>query len=192
MRRIILASESPRRRNLMKQILGNDFEVIPSSYEEDNCLGMKPKELAMHHSQQKARDVARKQKKGIVIGADTFVVFKDSILGKPKDSEDARRMLGLISGKEVLVITGLTVIDIENKKEITETEKTNVLMKKMSKKEIDDYIATGEPLGKAGAFAMQERGAVLVERIDGCYFNVVGLPIFRLNNILKRMGVSIF
>ena len=153
---------------------------------------MDSKELVIHHSMEKARDVANHFHSGIVISADTVTLCNDEVLGKPHTSERAKQMLEKISGQTIKVITGLTVLDIANNKEVSESEITDVRIKKMSEKEIDSYVGTGEPLDKAGAFGIQDKGAVIVERIEGDYFNVVGLPLFRLNRILESMGVSVF
>jgi len=189
--RFILASTSPRRKELLKQVI-KDFEIAHSSYEEDNTLKMKPSELATHHAVQKAQDVAKRYGEGVIISADTLVFFKDEVMGKPKDDADAKRMLKKVSGKTVDVISGLCVIDIARKKELKGYELTKVKMKKMSNKEIDSYVKSGEPLDKAGAFGIQGKGAVLVEKVDGCYFNVVGLPLFRLGKMMEELGIRFF
>lgn len=192
MRKIILASGSPRRKELLQMLIGDSFEIQTSDYEEDNTLDLRPKDLVLLHSLEKGRDVAGKNNEGIVIAADTVVVFENEILGKPHSQEKAKEMLKKINGKIVEVITGLAVIDIENKKELQDCESTKVKMKQMSQQEIERYIASGEPLDKVGAFGIQGKASVLVERIDGCYFNVVGLPLFKLNNILLKLGILVF
>ena len=192
MRKIILASGSPRRKELLQMLIGDNFEIKTSDYEEDNTLDLSPKDLVLHHSLEKGRDVAKQLTEGIVISADTIVVFDDKVLGKPHTEEKAREMLNQINDKIVEVITGFAVIDIENNKELQDFELTKVQMKQMSEKEIGEYIKSGEPLDKAGAFGIQGKAAVLVEKIDGDYFNVVGLPLFKLNNFLQKIGISIF
>lgn len=192
MKKIILASSSPRRKELLQMVIGDNFEVQTSSYEENNSLDLSPKDLVLHQALEKARDVAKKNKTGMVIGADTVVVFNDKVLGKPHTKERAEQMLNRINGKVVEVITGLAVIDIKRKKELQDYELTKVKMKSMSAEEIRAYIRTGEPLDKAGAFGIQGKASVLVEMINGCYFNVVGLPLLNLNNLLSRIGISIF
>lgn len=192
MRKIILASNSPRRNELLRQIIGDNFIIKTSSYDENNSLKMTPKNLVMHHSREKGRDVAKHFKNGIVISADTVVVFKNKILGKPHTEERATQMLKKISGNYVDVITGLTVVDIDSDKKLTTFEITKVKIKKISEAEIIDYVKSGEPLDKAGAFGIQEKGAVFVEKIEGCYFNIVGLPLFKLNKILARIGINVF
>ncbi len=190
--RIILASASLRRKELLKQLIGNNFEVCVSSYGESHIPGLMPEELLLRHSLEKARDVAKLFDSGIIIAADTSVLCKGEVLGKPHTAERAKEMLDKISGKTVQVVTGLTVLDLDGGEEISEYEVTDVRMKEMSEKEIEAYVRTGEPLDKAGAFGIQDRGAVLVERVEGDFFNVVGLPLFRLGRILEKFGVSIF
>jgi septum formation protein len=192
MRRIILASASPRRKELLKQLIGDNFEVSISSYDETPLSHMEPEELIIHHCVQKARDVAENFDSGIIISADTAVVFTGEVMGKPHTSENAKEMLEKISDQKIQVITGITVIDIDGDQEITESEITNLKMKDLTQKEIESYVSTGEPLDKAGAFAIQGKGAAIVEKIEGDYFNVVGLPLFRLGRILEKMGISVF
>jgi len=192
MKKIILASVSERRKELLALLIGNNFEVVVSSYEEDNTLNLSPKDLVLLHSLEKGRDVAKSLTEGIVISADTLVVFENQVLGKPKTPEKAKEMLNKINGRTVEVLTGMAVIDIENKKELQNFEIAKIKIKKMSEQEIDGYIKTGEPLDKAGAFAIQGKGAVLIEKIDGDFFNVVGLPLFKLSNLLSQLGISIF
>lgn len=190
MKKIILASQSPRRKALLKQI-GLNFEVIVSNFEEKIEYGLKPNELAEKFSLQKAKDVAKKQKNAIVIAADTFVVLNNEILGKPETPENARRMLKKLSGKAHIVITGFTIIDTKTGKTKTRSLETKVFIKKLTKEEIDEYIKTGEPLDKAGAYAAQELGGLFVEKIEGDFFNLVGLPIFDLAKELKNFGIKI-
>ncbi len=192
MRRIILASASPRRKELLKQLLGDNFEVYVSSYEENPVPDLSPEFLLIRHSLEKARDVAKYFESGIIIAADTSVLCNGEVLGKPHTTDRAKEMLEQLSGKTVQVITGLTVLDIDGGKEISESEVTDVRMKEMSEKEIEAYVRTGEPLDKAGAFGIQDKGAVLVERIEGDFFNVVGLPLFRLGRIFEKLGVLVF
>ena len=191
MKRMILASGSPRRKELLRQLIGDNFEIKTSSYEEKKD-SPEPIRLVLDNSLGKARDVAKEFDSGIVISADTIVSFEGEILGKPKTKENTIEMLGKINGKYHDVITGMTVIDIDNNKEIQDHEMTKVKMKKMTNEEIENYANSGEPLDKAGAYAIQGIGSVFIEKIDGCYFNVDGLPLFKLNKILEELGVSIF
>ncbi|WP_048206312.1 Maf family nucleotide pyrophosphatase [Methanococcoides methylutens] len=192
MRRIVLASASPRRKELLRQLIGDNFEVCVSSYDEAPQPGMDATELVVHHSLSKARDVASKFDSGIIISADTVVLCEGHILEKPHSTERAKEMLESINGKVVKAITGMTVLDIDSGNEVSISEITDVKMKDMSVDEITSYVESGEPLDKAGAFAIQGKGAILVESISGDFFNVVGLPLFRLGMILEDMGVHIF
>lgn len=189
MKKIILASQSPRRKALLKQV-GLNFEVIVSNFEEKIEYSLKPEELAEKFSLQKAKDVARKQKNAIIIAADTLVVFNNEILGKPKTPEKARQMLKKLSGRSHLVITGFTIIDTKSGKTVTKSVKSKVYFKKLTNQEISSYVATGEPLDKAGAYAVQEKGGLFVEKIEGDFLNIVGLPISNLVKELKKFGVS--
>ena len=191
MQQIILASTSPRRKELLKQI-GLSFKVEKSDYVEDMSLKMKPKDLAKYLSLGKARAVAVNHKKAIIIAADTFIALKNEILGKPHTKKQAKITLQKISGKTLEVITGLTVIDTAKNKTISTVEFTKVYVKKLSNKEIDAYIKTGEPLDKAGAFGIQEKGAIFMKKIEGDYSNVVGLPIYKLSLVLAKIGYKLF
>ncbi|HHV24517.1 MAG: Maf family nucleotide pyrophosphatase [Methanosarcina sp.] len=192
MRQIILASTSPRRKKLLKQLIGDNFVTRASSYEESPYPELSPEELVIKHSVEKAKNVAKYFDSGIVISADTSVLFSGKSLGKPQNSEKAEKMLEMLSGQRFKVITALTVLDLDRDKEITELESTTIWMDKISKEQISAYIRTGEPLDKAGAFSAQGKGAVLIERIEGDFYNVIGLPLFRLGKILQSAGVSIF
>lgn len=188
--RLILASASPRRQKLLKQI-GLDFEIIPSSIDETIQPGVAPDVAAVKLAENKAIDVARRLKDGIVIAADTVVALDDSILGKPKDEEEARKMLERLSGRWHRVFTGIAVIDSSSSKKVTDYEESRVKFKNLSSVEIENYIRTGEPMDKAGAYGIQGKGALLVEKIEGCYYNIVGLPLFRLSLVLSHFGVKI-
>lgn len=187
--RIILASNSPRRRELLSQI-GVIFEIIPSKFEE-NISGLPPAEMVEHFAYMKAKDVASiVEEDALVIGSDT-IVYLDGIMGKPKSRKDAFDMLTRLSGKEHTVLSGVSVINTKTGEYLSDFESTRVKMKKLSSREIDAYIATGEPLDKAGAYAIQGIGSLFVERIEGDYFNVVGLPIFQLGKMLKHFGLEL-
>jgi len=190
MRRIVLASASPRRKQLLEQI-GLRFEVEPSDYEEDIAPGSEPHEMAKKLSLGKARAAALKHRKALIIAADTFVVFGDRILGKPRTNAEAREMLRALNGQAHSVISGFTILDTETGKVVSRSVETRVHMRKLTLREIDSYIRTEEPLDKAGGYAIQGRGAVLVERIEGDYFNVVGLPLSALADALREFGIKV-
>ncbi|HWR25110.1 MAG TPA: Maf family nucleotide pyrophosphatase [Methanosarcina sp.] len=192
MRQIVLASASPRRKELLKQLIGDNFLIYVSSYEESPNSKLSPEKLLIKHSVEKARDAAEHFCSGIIIAADTSVIYKGEILGKPHTPKKAEEMLKKLSGRKFKVLTGLTVLDLDTGEEIRESESTVVWMDEISKEQILAYIRTGEPLDKAGAFAAQGKGAVFVKKIEGDFFNVVGLPLFRLGKILDRFGVSVF
>lgn len=188
MKRIILASQSPRRRELLTQI-GLKFEVIPSTVEEV-ITSINPVEVVQELAQQKARDVANVAAKETpkeslrVIGADTIVVYEGKILGKPEDKEDAVRMLAMLQGKEHSVYTGVALLTGEQ--EIIFAEETRVQMCPMTPEEIAWYVNTGEPMDKAGAYGIQGLCARFVRQIQGDYNNVVGLPVGRIYQELKK------
>lgn len=189
MDKLILASKSPRRKELLEK-LGLEFDVVGSSYEEDMTLDMRTKDLAKYLSKGKAEEVAGKYFDEIVIAADTFVCLDEQILGKPLSVGRAREMLKLIRGKKVSVVTGFTVIQKSKKRIIQDVEQAFVYMRNYSDRDIEGYIKTGEPIDKAGAFAIQDRGGVLVDKIEGDFFTAVGLPIFKLVKVLKDFGIT--
>jgi len=190
MKKIILASQSPGRRTLLSQI-GLEFEVDPSNYQEDMALKMEPSKLAEHLSLGKAKDVAQRHKDSIIIAADTFCVLGEEILGKPGTKENAKIMLQKLNGKAHLVITGFTIIDTGTGRQISKSVESRVFFANVSEKDIDDYISLGEPLDKAGAYAMQHRGGIFIEKIEGDYFNIVGLPMLPLVAELKNFGINV-
>ena len=187
---IILASASPRRRELLSQA-GISFIIQPGNVEEDlSQLEGSPAEKAKQLAFMKARDIADKNREGLVLGADTIVVVDGVIFGKPENDADARRMLMELSGREHFVITGLALIDSSSNECRTGHEETRVRFARLTDSEIEAYIRTGEPFDKAGAYALQGMGVLLVEGIDGCYSNVVGLPLMRLRRLLAEFGVN--
>jgi septum formation protein len=190
MKRIVLASASPRRKELLEQI-GLRFEVEPSDYEEDIVPGSEPHEMARKLSLGKARAAARKHRNALIIAADTFVVFGDRVLGKPHSNAEAREMLRALNGQAHSVITGFTILDTETGKVLSRSVETRVHMRKLTLREIEDYVRTKEPLDKAGGYAIQGLGAVLVDRIEGDYFNVVGLPLSALAESLREFDVNV-
>lgn len=190
MKRIVLASASPRRKELLKGI-GLNFEVDPGDYVEDVYTGLEPHTLAKSISLGKARTVASRHKTAIIIAADTVIFFQNKIMGKPHTEAEARRMLTALNGNSHSVITGFTILDTDESNITSQSVETKVYIKPLAAKEIDVYIKSGEPLDKAGAYAIQGLGAVIVERIEGDYSNVVGLPLNALAKALKGFGVHI-
>lgn len=184
---IILASASPRRNELLQQI-GLDFTIQASTVEEIVDHNLSPTEVAKQLAQLKAEDVATQKPHDTVIGADTIVVSEHQILGKPKSEAEAKAMLTALSGSVHQVITGVAVINRAMNKSHSFSEVTEVAFKNLTEEEIDAYIATGEPMDKAGAYAIQGRAAVFVPQISGCYFNVVGLPLAHLAQVLEEFG----
>jgi septum formation protein len=185
--RVILASASARRRELLKQI-GLNFEIDVSNIEESIDSSMGPDEIATLLAMQKAVDVAKRYKDDdcIIIGADTIVVQGSSILGKPKDEHEAKKMLSALQGKSHFVLTGIALINPAEGKFVSDYEKTKVTFCKMSPDEIERYVSTKEPLDKAGAYGIQGMGSKYISSIQGDFFNVVGLPICRMTQILNK------
>ena len=185
----ILASASPRRIELLKE-LGWNFTVKPSDSEEVLICGENPEDTACRLAEMKASNVAAANPGEWVVGADTLVALGTTSLGKPKNDKEAFAMIAMLQGKTHRVITAVAVISPEGEKYV-EYETTNVVFRPLSDEEIASYIALGESLDKAGAYAIQGRGMLLVERIDGCYFNVVGLPVQKLSVLLAKLGLSL-
>lgn len=187
MNQIILASASPRRKKLLEGI-EIDFKVVPSEIDESKIKLDTPIQLVRRLSYLKAQDVASKED-GIIIAADTVVSLEGNILEKPKDSNEAYQMLNKLSGKTHQVITGIAIINQDNS--LIDHQATEVTFKHLTQEEIREYITTGEPLDKAGAYGIQGKGALFVKEIKGCFYNVVGLSLFKLAKMLKELGVKI-
>ncbi len=190
MKKLILASASPRRKELLSKI-GLTFEVIPSSYEEnlpdDNFSHEKIEALALN----KGKEVAERiTENAIIISADTVVVLDGKILGKPHSKEEAFEMISKLSGKVHEVITSIAMIDLEQKKTLINSCTTKVFFRKIEKEEIEKYIATDEPYDKAGAYAAQGLAAIFIEKIEGCFNNVVGISVYEVARMLKELGYS--
>lgn len=183
---LILASASPRRRRLLEQI-NMPFLCITSGVEENSIKG-EPSYIARFFAEKKAVSVYPHSGKRWVLGADTIVVFKDIILGKPVNNEDAARMLDLLSNRKHEVISGFCLVDPSGKRVFLDHETTVVKMKALSAGEIEGYIKTGEPFGKAGGYAVQGIGSFMIESISGSYSNVVGLPLCPLIKALISVG----
>ena len=182
---IILASASPRR----KEILQNTklkFEIQKSDIEEVILENESPESMVVRLEYEKAYDVAQKNKDKLVIGADTIVALDNEVLGKPKDKEEAYQMIKKLSNKTHKVITGISLINISHGMVVNDYVVSLVTFKDLSEDSIKDYINTNESLDKAGAYGIQGYGALLVDNIQGDYFNIVGLPISRLSDLLKN------
>ncbi len=188
--RLILASGSPRRRDLLTQ-LGVPFEVLESGIEEEVPPHSSPERIVEVLARQKAEAVSRLHPDAVVLGADTTIDLDGRVLGKPADPADARRMLRELRGRPHRVLTGLAMTSPAEHLSSRSSVVTTVLMRAYSDDEIRHYVETGEPLDKAGAYAIQELGGRLVDRIDGCYCNVVGLPLCEAASLLVRAGWSL-
>ena len=192
----MLASGSPRRLELLTN-LGLEFEVIPSRVDETVPPGITPEELVRSLASEKAHDVLKTLDSGrdtVVIGADTMVVLDGELIGKPEDEEDAMRMLRRLSAKTHTVFTGVCVLKQQRHgdlKSFEHVESSLVTFRKLDEKEISAYVATREPLDKAGAYALQGVGAALVARLEGCYTNIIGLPVPTIVSMLRQAGVNI-
>ncbi len=187
---IVLASASPRRKELLA-LAGLKFTVDAGDYEEDLGLNLKPHDLAKFLSREKARAVSHKYRNALIIAADTFIVFRNELMGKPHTEKEAARMLTLLSGKSHAVITGYTVLDTKSGKTVSRSVETKVCFKQLSPAEIRAYVKTGEPLDKAGAYAIQGRGSLIIRKIEGDYCNVIGLPLAALSDTLRSFGLRL-
>ncbi|MCX7774164.1 MAG: Maf family protein [Clostridia bacterium] len=195
MLKLVLASASPRRIELLKQI-GLQFDIRPANINEDAKDYSDTGKYAMEMSRQKAMVVAEAlhkeaAKETFVLGADTVVGIDEHLLGKPADQDDVRRMLLLLEDRWHEVTTGITLVKADTLETITEKEVTRVKFSTMPKGFIDRYIASGEPFDKAGSYGIQGFGGLLVERIEGDYFNIMGLPLFRLSRMLENQGFEL-
>ena len=183
MRPLILASASPRRAELLRNA-GIAFEIDPADIHEEPVAGEAPIDYAQRLARDKARAVLARHSDAVVLGADTVVVVDQHLLEKPANPDDAARMLGLLSGRTHQVITGVSLLAADFER--TEAEVTQVEFVKMTEPEIAEYIATGEPMDKAGAYGIQGMASRWAERVEGCYFNIVGLPVARVYRMLKE------
>lgn len=191
MRKVILASKSKARQKLLRDI-GIKFIVAESRVKEGRRITTNCGDLVVKNALKKAKDVAKRFDSGVVIAADTVVLVGKKIIGKPKNIKDAIRTLKLLSRKPQWVYSGIAVIDIDNDRTYTDYDKTKVYMYRLSGKQIKNYFRRVNPLDKAGSFDIQGFGSVFIDRIEGCYYNVVGLPMAKLANILKKTGMDVF
>lgn len=190
MKKIILASKSPRRKKLLEQV-GLSFSVDASNFEERSVSAKKPGDLVKLLSLAKANAVAHKYKDAIVIGSDTIVFYNGEVLGKPETKKKAKEMLRKLSGKTHSVFTGYAVIDTKTKKNISGHVETKVTFKNLTDKEISAYVNRDEVLDRAGAYGIQDSASLFVEYIKGDYSSVVGLPLIEIYKALKKFGVDI-
>ncbi len=189
--KLILASASPRRAEILRNA-GFAFEVYPAGVDETRLSGESAENYVLRLAHRKARSVAecagQKHDRTIVIGADTAVAVAGQILGKPTDDEDARRMLRLLSGQTHEVLTGVSLVAATDGSESSHVEKTRVSFLALSEDDIDEYLRSGEPFDKAGAYGVQGIGGKFIWRIEGCYFNVIGLPVSWVWSTLRTLG----
>ena len=183
--RLLLASASPRRREILRN-LGFEFEVLPSNVDESEVPWSDPVESAKLLAEIKAIDAQKTRPRKTIIAADTIVLCEGQVMGKPSSSEDAAEMLGTLSGRMHEVVTGIALITPPNLR-IIEAESTKVFFRKLSPEEISRYISTREPFDKAGAYAIQGFASAFIDRIEGDYFNVVGLPVARLFSMFRKL-----
>lgn len=188
---LVLASASPRRHELLR-MLGLEFEILVSTAEEERReLPVSPGEQTMELAAGKAKEIADLRPDALVIAADTIVAAENRIMGKPRDEEDAREMLSFLSGRWHEVYTGVALVKAAENRRLVDCERTRVKFRPLSGEEIKTYIRSGAPMDKAGAYGIQGLGAVLVERIEGCFFNVVGLPLARLTMMLRDFNLEV-
>lgn len=190
--KIVLASESPRRKEILSNI-GLSFESIPSKLDETKYEYLKPTEMVRKLAEDKAVTVSRIiSDSTIVIGSDTVVVYKDKVLGKPKDNKDAYKLLKTLSGSKHRVYTGIALIDTSTGKKYLEHAYTNVYMRDLSDNEIKFYINSGEPLDKAGGYGIQGIGSILINYIEGDFYTVMGFPILKFYEGLRCLGYNLY
>lgn len=189
-RKLILASASPRRKELLEK-LDLAFSVCPADVDETPLPDEDAAVYPLRTAVQKALAVAKTAENAVVIAADTVVVIDDDILGKPKDEAEAKAMLRRLAGREHIVITGIGIADTVSGRTLSATEQTIVYFHPLDDDEIEAYVATGEPMDKAGAYGIQGKGSLLVRKIDGDYFNVMGLPLGKLYRLLLNIDVDV-
>lgn len=189
-RELILASASPRRRELLERLELN-FTICPANVDETRLPEEDALAYPLRTAVKKAMAVAEGRENAVVIAADTVVALDDAILGKPKSEDEAKEMLRRLSGREHIVITGIGIVDTASGRTLSATEQTIVYFHPLTAEEIDTYVASGEPMDKAGAYGIQGKGALLVRKLDGDYFNVMGLPLSKLYRLLLNIDADI-
>lgn len=188
--KLVLASKSPRRRQLL-EMMNIDFEFRESGYEEDMEAKKNPFELAKFLAMKKGLAIAKYYQDAIIISADTFIFFENEIIGKPESLDHARIILKRFSGKTHKVITGLALINTLTGEQICDTGQAIVKFSKLDNQEIESYLLCGKPMDKAGAYAIQEEAGFFIEKIEGDYYSVMGLPLVKLYQHLKKMGINL-
>jgi len=188
--KLVLASASPRREQILKK-LNLKFTIVPAKINEEKFTESDPVELVKTLALEKAKSVSGLVEEAIIIAADTVVVYNDKILGKPEDEADAKQMLKYLSSNQHQVITGVAVLNSQTKENHVDHNITDVKMITMTENEIDNYIETGEPMDKAGSYAIQGFGGLFIEEIKGSYYSVVGLPIHQLAKLLDKFNYGI-
>jgi len=183
--RVILASASPRRRELLKKVIPR-FTVVPSGVDEDRCRGLEPNAFALEAAMAKAKAVGSKHPSSLIIAADTLVILGEKVFGKPAGRDQARSMLAALSGRTHKVITAVVLYRRDRGRVVAGVEMSRVTFKKLGRKAIEDHLDSSEYLDKAGAYAIQESGDRLVARLDGDYDNVVGLPVALLRRLMAE------
>jgi len=177
----------------MLKDMGIKFKAVNSFYDEpERRKGQKPSEYVEANAEGKAKSISKQFNKGVIVGSDTVVVYKNRVLGKPWDMNKALEFINLLNGKTHSVYTGISIIDCETGKHLSSHEKTLVTFRNLTEPEITGYLNRIKPLDKAGAYAIQGEGALVVEKINGCYYNVIGFPISKLENMLLSFGISLF
>ncbi|MCL4353907.1 Maf family protein [Patescibacteria group bacterium] len=190
MRKIVLASKSPRRKEILERA-GFKFEIKVSEFNESSVSQENPVEFAEKVSKEKAKTVAAQYEDAIVIAADTIIVVDGDIIEKPRSPKHAKEILQKLSGRDHVVITGFTIMDSKAKVLTTRSVQSKVFFREISEEEIDAYVETGEPMDKAGAYGVQEKAGIFLERVEDDFFNVVGLPILAVTEELKKFGIII-
>ncbi len=191
MKQLILASQSFRRNELLRA-LGVKFRIAKNSYREPSHRKGSPRDHVIKNALEKARTAAERYNNALIIGADTVVVFNRKVLEKPRNLKEASLFLNMLQGHTHIVYTGLALVDTNKSKTLTDYERTKVTMRALSKKEINVYLKLIKPLDKAGGYAIQGAGSIIIKKIEGCYYNVVGFPIAKLEEMMKGLGVSLF
>lgn len=188
--KLVLASSSPRREKLLKQ-LGLDFTIVPGKIDESQFTSLPPEKMVVELARAKAEEIAGLVEDTIIIAADTVVVYNNDVLGKPINKENAREMLKKLQGDKHTVLTGIGILSTEDGLSTFQYDRTEVYMREMEEGEIMSYVDTGEPLDKAGSYGIQGLGGMFIEKINGSYFTVVGLPIHKLAIMLKKFSIEV-